>query len=313
MNTIQKIIAFTFLLFLNASCTKEFTFDSEATNSKIVVNSFVQNTKEMEVTVTKSFSVSEDSNLEELENSQVSIFKNDAFIENLVYSKNAADPIGKFSSSFIPETISDYRIEVSHPDFDNVQAKATVPNGVEIADATVKFVGGNSFNFSFTLDDPSEVNYYYMKMYFRGYEIDSLTQEKKYVLHERIEIPVAAVPDGQRYLDNGYIFKDETFGGDQVTIAGVAKYTRIPGSSIGGLPGLGGPPENVMTDSSTLFIHLQTLSEDAFKYYKSNATYLNLITVDIFGEATSLYANVENGYGIFAGIYISEIGVEVEN
>ncbi|MFK8007589.1 MAG: DUF4249 domain-containing protein [Saprospiraceae bacterium] len=313
MKMIQKIIAYTFLLLLISSCTKEFTFDSEETKSKIVVNSLVKNTKEMEVAVTKSFSVSGDAELEELENAQVAIFKNDSFVENLVYTKTTEDAIGKFSSTFIPETNSDYRIEVSHPDLETVQANATLPNGVEISDASVKFVGGNSFNFSFTLDDPAEVNYYFIKMFFRSYILDSITQEKKYLYSERIEIPVAAVPDGQRYLDNGFIFKDETFGDDKATIAGIAKYTRIPASIGGGnFPSLGGPAEEAMTDSSTLFIHLETLSENAFKYYKSNATYLNLLTVDIFGEATSLFSNVENGYGIFAGVYVSEVGVEVE-
>ncbi|MFK7772214.1 MAG: DUF4249 domain-containing protein [Saprospiraceae bacterium] len=302
MKILQKLLVLMFFLLLLNSCTREFTLDTETTKSQIVVNSLVTNKNNMEVTVTQSFPVSGDVELNELVDAQVSIFKEDVYLEDLTYSKSAEDVIGKFSTSFITEPTKKYRIEVSHPDFDEVQATTYVPQGVDIANAAAKFVGGNAFNFSFDLRDSEVTDYYYLKMYFRGYVIDTLTQTRNYLINERIEIPVTAVPDGQRYLDNGYIFKDDTFGGNENTIAGVAKYSRIPNEA----------HEEIITDSSSLFIQLETLTEDAYKYYKSNATYLNLFTVDIFGEATTLYGNVENGLGIFAGVYVSEVEVSVE-
>lgn len=313
MQSINKIIIFLFLLFSIVSCQKEFTLTPEETKKRIVVNSFLKNTNSIDVTVTESFAVTGEAEVQELKDAQVVIFENGVYKEDLIFTKNANDIIGKFSTSFIPTINDDYKIEVSHPDFDDVSSIAQVPEGVDIADASVEFVGGNAFNFSFNLNDPSEVNYYYLKMFFRGYIIDSLTQEREYVAQERIAIPVTSVPDGQQYLDNGYIFNDETFGGQGVTVAGVAKYSRIfyqtPGGS--GIP-VGGPPPEVMTDSSTLFIRLETLSEEAYKYYTSHATFLNNEIVDVFGEASSIYSNVENGLGIFAGVYVSEIGVEVK-
>lgn len=307
MKSIQILSCFILFTIFFSSCQKDLITNGEEEESKIVINSFVNNKSEMEVSVTKSFSAFEEPQIEALKDAKVSVYKDDLFLEDLIFSQTEEDLVGKFSSSFIPETVSDYRIEVSHPDYDDIRSKTQVPNGVDISNASVDFAAGNSFNFSFDINDADSTNYYFLKMYFRSYIVDSITQEKRYVAQERIEIPVTSVPDGQRYLDNGYVFKDDTFNGDNATLAGVAKYSRIPES----LPFFGGLGDDVVADSTVLYIHLETLTEDAYKYYSSHATYLNTI-LDVFGENQSIYSNVENGYGIFAGVYVDAIGVEVD-
>ena len=69
--------------------------------------------------------------------------------------------------------------------------------------------------------------------------------------------------------------------------------------------------KSIKLDTSILYIHLETLSEDAYKFHASNAIPLQ-IGIDLLDESAPVYSNVENGLGIFAGVYISEVGVEVE-
>ncbi len=310
----KKIVIINFIAIImlsNYSCIKEFTFETEETENKLVVNGFVKNTEPIELTVTRSFSLSGTSKVAALSDAAVAIFAEDIFIENLTYSQGSREALGKFSTSFIPVPSTNYRVEVSHPVFPAVEASAEVPLPRTLEDTTVKFVGGNNYNFSFTMKNTTEKPYYYLKMYFRSYILDSLTQEREYVWHHPVEIPVTAIPDGQRYLDNGYIFSGETLGTEEVTIAGVAKFNEGIISHSNELEELN-RSFDLIRDHETMIIHLETLSEDAYKYYSSQATYLNLNGLDIFGEATSLFSNVENGYGIFAGVDCSIVGVTVE-
>ena len=305
MQTILKITIILLVFFSTTSCEKEFKLDLEETDIKMVVNSLVNAQEPMSVTVTKSIAPNTEAVIEELVDAEVSIYKNEEFLEKLVYSKTDNDIIGKFTSSFIPEVDADYRIEVEQSDFGIAKSLARVPNGVDISDATVKYIGDGKYNFSFNLDDPDEENFYYLKMYFRGYKTDSVTQERIYVEEQRVELPEGIAPELQRYLGNGYIFKDESFLGNNITLAGVARFapTVLP---------FGEFKESFPRDSTTLHIHLETLSEEAYKYYSSHSLIITT-EFDIFSETATIYGNVENGLGIFAGIYVSDVGVEVED
>jgi len=230
----------------------------------------------------------------------------------MVYQKTPAMDVGEFMASFYPKIGAIYRIEAIDNDLPDASASAVMPKGVDITEVSVRYGGDNAYAFDFKLNDLPEKNYYYLKMFFQGYEIDSLTQERIDRGPFVVEIPESAIPNkAQRYIRNGYIFKDDGLNGKPIAISGIAKSgeaylsaATFPGENIDHLA-------NVILDTSILYIHLQTLSEDAYKFYSSNSTPIQNDS-GLLSESSTVYGNVEGGLGLFSGIYISEVGVAVE-
>ncbi len=298
--------------FLCQSCYKELKLDLSEEANQIVLNGLFNNTEPLSATVTKSFIFYEDVKIEALENAEVVIYENEVFKENMVYQKTPDLDIGEFTASFYPKTGANYRIEASANGLTTASAIGKMPAGVDLSNTSVQYGGDNAYAFSFTLNDLAEKNYYYLKMFFNGYELDSLTQERIDRGPFVVEIPESAIPNkAQRYVRNGFIFKDDGLNGQAITISGIAKSgeaylsaATFPGESKAHLT-------NVILDTSKLYIHLQTLSEDAYKFYSSNAGPIQNDS-DFLSESSTVYGNVEDGLGLFSGIYISEVGVTVE-
>jgi len=127
-----------------------------------------------------------------------------------------------------------------------------------------------------------------------------------------VEIPEGALPTSQRYLNNGYLFKDDGLAGNSVVIAGIAKSGIPVLSSLSFGPEIREDLKEILLDTSELYIHLETLSEDAYKFHTSNAVPLQAENIGLLNTTENVYGNVENGLGLFAGVYVSEVGVRVE-
>lgn len=312
MNQLKNIIILLFCVLFFQSCYKELVLDLSKEENKIVINALFNNTEPLSATVTKSFIFYEDVEIEELVDAEIAIYENGVFKENMVYQKTPDMDIGEFTASFIPKIEATYRIEATATGMTPAMATGAMPRtGVDLADIKVQHGGDNAYAFSFTLNDPAEKNYYYLKMFFQGYEIDSLTQERIDRGPFVVEIPEAALPNPQRYLRNGFIFKDDGVNNQALTISGIAKSGR-PQFSAANFPGESKDHlKNVILDTDTLYIHLQTLSEAAYKFYSSNASPIQDDS-DFLTESNTVYGNVENGLGLFSGIYISEVGANVE-
>jgi len=173
----------------------------------------------------------------------------------------------------------------------------------------VNFVNGNAFDVSFQYNDPPEKNYYYLQMYFKGHQINKATGEQINEDELRVEIPKGSLPEVQEYLYNGYLFKDDLFKGGAVNFSGIARSGLV--SNIFPVDFSQDKPTETIMDTTQLFIRLETLSEEAYQYKSSHAIYLQR-GLDLSVEPVSIFSNVENGLGIFAGVHISEVGVEVE-
>jgi len=305
MQNLKFILIGCLLFSMLSSCTREFTPDLEEIENKMVVNSFISNEETINVSVTKSLTPGDNFDLEELVNAKVSIYENDLLLGDLEYEKNDGDPIGYFKSNNIQAMPNKtYEVFVENEGYDDASAIAEIPQGADISDATVSFIGTNSYNYYFSINNTPEPNFYYFKLFFRAYIMDEDMGERVYVKPEIIEVPEGAIPSGQRYLDNGYVFTDESLKEGENIFTGIAKSGISPDF-------FDDKPEGIQLDTSQLFIHLETLSEDAYKFYYSHA--ISLISdTDFFSEAAPIYTNVEGGLGIFAGVYVSEVGVEVE-
>lgn len=310
MNILQKITLLISTIFLFNACYKEIKLDLQEEENKIVINALFNNQEPIAATVTKSFIFYEDAKIEELKEAEVVLYENDIFKENMVYQKTTDMDIGEFRASFYPKTNTNYRIEATALEGQTATAEGIMPEGVNLSDVKVQYGGDNNYAFSFTLNDPLPTNYYYLKMFFHG--MDTLTNQRAASGPFVVEIPEAALPNNpQRYVRNGFIFKDDGLNGKALTISGIAK-SGTPKISAPTFPGESRDYLNhIELDTDTLFIHLQTLSEDAYKFYLSNATPIQNDS-DFLSESSAVYGNVDGGLGLFSGIYISEVGVKVE-
>lgn len=309
MKNYQIIVFFLISSFLFQSCYKEITLDLSKEENQIVINGLFNNTEPLSATVTKSFIFYEDAQIEELKEAEVAIYENGVFKENMIYQKTPALDIGEFKASFYPKAEATYRIEATALGETTASAEGKMPEGVDIKDTKVQYGGDNAYAFNFTLNDPQEKNYYYLKMFFHG--IDTLTQERTDKGPFVVEIPASALPNAKRYVRNGYIFKDDGLNGKALTISGIAK-SSLPKRSTSTFSDEGEAVlDHIVLDTDTLYIHLQTISEDTYKFFSSNANAIQNNS-DFLNESSTAYGNVENGLGLFSGVYISEVGVAVE-
>ena len=299
----NKFIATTILLFLLlfTSCIKEVTPDLGETEKQLVVNSFIINNDNIRVTVTESLKPGEIFDLVEFVDAEVALFEDDIFLEILNYETFEGAAVGYFTSNFSsPSSNKEYKVIVDQDGFDQASASASIPSDPELSNASVNFIGDNAYPFSFSINNNPIAEYYYLKMFI---SLDSMVLENSgfdFSETSVVEIPEGAIPNGQRYLDNGYIFTDEFFNEGINSINGIAKAAITPNSNIFS-----------EYDQVKFHIHLESLSEEAYKFYSSHAA--NLISeTDFLTESIPVYGNIENGLGIFAGIYVSEISFDVE-
>ncbi|MFK7935427.1 MAG: DUF4249 domain-containing protein [Saprospiraceae bacterium] len=304
------ILYLLFSLFLASSCTKELKIDLSNEQSKMVVNGLINNVEPLHVSLTESFVANEDLTIKELADAEVKVYSNGQFIEQLTYESDYWNSLGAFVASFKPIPNTAYQIEIEHPDFNKASAVAQVPTAVDLEQVEVSFGGGNNYPFSFEINPPVGKQYFYLKTYFNGFTIDSVTQEHVDQGAFIAEIPNGTLPRAERYIDNGYIFQYDVDGAQPIQITGVAKL---------GLPLFQGVNltqeerairKEIQLDTTQLYIHLQTLTADAYRFYASNAKPIQQ-DADFFTESSSVYGNVENGLGIWAGIYVSEVAAEV--
>lgn len=305
------ILSLLFSSFLLTSCTKELKIDLRNEQSKMVVNGLINNTEPLHVSVTESFVANEDTKISEIADAEVNVFANGQFVEQLIYQQNSTEDVGVFVASFVPQPATDYQIEIEHPNYDPATAKAQLPPAVELEAVAVNFGGGNTYPFSFQINPPVGQQYFYLKMYFAGYVVDSITQERTYQGDFVAEIPAGTLPRAERYLDNGYIFPYDVTGTQPIQISGVAKLGNANRQGVNLTQEEQAIRDQIQLDTTQLNIHLQTLTPDAYRFYSSNAKPLQQ-DADFFTESSSVFGNIENGLGIFAGIYVSEVAAEVE-
>lgn len=299
VNNISLIII---LFAILTSCEKEFDLNIEDSDKKIVINSVFNTTEPISAEITKSSSPNGIILINELENANVSLYENNSFIENLVYQKTSSDYIGKFISITIPISGKEYTIKVDEPNFKKAEAKSYVPAKIAINSETVNHIewGGNNsgpirFNFSFILDDTDGLDYYFMTMYFPVLYVNPVTNDTTLHAYQYAEILTGNLPNSQLYVKNGLLFTDEIFNNTNYEISGTATtYAETFGDY--DLTNR----EDLILDTTNLYISLHHLSPELYYFYSSHATSLDNEN-DIYSEPTPIFSNVENGLGIFGG------------
>ena len=166
------------------------------------------------------------------------------------------------------------------------------------------------FNFSFTMDDPDVENFYFITMYMDVYKIDTISHDTNFYANQYAEILTGDFPLHQKYVQNGLIFKDNSFNGTKYSVSGTATTYADPfGDFLGG----DYEPErdSLILDTTKLYICLHNLSDDLYKYHSSFAVKLQNEN-NLYSEPSSVYSNIENGFGIVGGENIELKNIIIE-
>jgi hypothetical protein len=276
--------------------------DIEATAPLIVINASISPDTLIQVTVSRSMHILDNSPIIKLTNATVEVYEDDVLMGTLPHWKN-----GIFKGNLYAQIGKTYTIKVTNEGLPDAEAHCTVPAAPEIVDidtATTYDEYNNAemrFSLSFR-DKAGEKNYYhvfamqrysYMEYDPYSFTVDTLYQTADTVIVDTtwgIETPVERfeplwlqsediVVSQQLGNNYGVILSDELIEGQDCTLR-FSSYMYFPGE-----------------DSVTMYFYLKEITEDLYRYYYSYEEHL-YAKDDPFSEPVTVFSNVNNGLGI---------------
>ncbi|RLD60586.1 MAG: hypothetical protein DRI95_15295 [Bacteroidetes bacterium] len=286
-----------------SSCEKTINIQIPDEGRKLTVNSFFVQDSNMIVSLTKSRYILDGKfEFDPVNDANVTIFKDGDLIEKLT----EIHP-GTYQSSFILNEISSYQIEVSSNEFPNVKAESYLPEKTDIIDFSLSNQSVNEYGeqinkFSLQFkDNPDTENFYFVQVYkyviFYDWETGEETDEKF------LETQYLYSDDPNTFqewgIGEGLLVSDELLSGKEYSLSFSSySYTYYDSST----------NEN---DSTTYYVKFHTVSKDYYQYYKTLAKHKEA-TDEFFMEPVQVYNNIENGFGIFAGLSTAVDSVKVK-
>lgn len=207
-----------------------------------------------------------------------------------------------YKSTYTPLPNSNYRIEVSHPDYNNISAETYIESGVNLYDINIDSISNlDKINFKFSFDDNiNKQNYYRLKLFAScdkfdddwWYEENEVPDNDKYRGTVEMQSNDPSFPQTEIIPENGYtfigeqvVFSDALFNGQKKTISiDVDTYFKFD-------------------DCDTITIEFSTFSNDTYSYFNSLGDHRDKGELGIFGgEVIPVYTNVNNGLGVLISI-----------
>ena len=277
-------------LILLCSCEEELDISLTQKEKKIVINSFFNDNELIHVNISANQPATDKDTILFIDNACVLLYANDIFLDTLTFKGEGY----YYSDEVIPEAGMSYNLRVEVPGMttattDYSQIPVVVKGFLldtssfidKISDKEIREV---ILRFK---DIENTTNYYLLHIMWEGtwYEydadsniVDTVKRKVSYGGGQGINIPASGK----------FLFTDELFEGD--TIEKTLYFRKnLYGSGLEG-------SENVKA-----WFKLCTVSEEYYLYGKSCAEQNNSIDWSIFVEPVTVYSNVNNGVGIFAG------------
>ncbi len=315
------IIAFALLIFSFASCRKKLDIDIPETEKHIVLNGIINPDSIISVRVTKSKSVLDNNEIQNLSDADVKLFKDDEFVEELQFSD-----IGYFYSSIKPEINTNYKITADYSGLKSVSAEINLEESplINKTDTLIQMkiydygdgLSDTTYEIHFDLqykDNGGTDDYYFLSIFqlipvfdftdtgmvFTGYE--------EYSGYFDTTDPVLNKENSEFYLDgmNGRVFSDELFNGNSYTLSFTTFYQNYGGYY---------DKKNIKTEEypGMFVIKLLKVSEAIYNYIFSYNLNQNS-TEDPFAQPVQVYSNVKNGLGIFSGYTMTSDTIVMNN
>jgi len=286
MMKIYKLFFFTFFFI---SCQREIEINLQNKDSNIVINSLYCYDSLFTIQLTESRSILDSSN-HFITDANVELYENDIFIAKLLYYNNG---IYK-TSDFKAKENRTYKVKVNSENFSNIEVEDYMPKKVafyelnRINNVELDNEQGYYSNFSFKFSDNYfEKNFYEVMAICYYYDSQySFVVGKGGICKVSSDNPIFNNEgyDGRDF--KFYVFSDELFNGDNCKID--FKFKTFA---------------TIEDTTFTLFVYLNSVSENYYKYKKSLLSHLYSSENLLFylPDPIQLYTNVENGFGIFAG------------
>ncbi|HMQ59831.1 MAG TPA: DUF4249 domain-containing protein [Flavilitoribacter sp.] len=311
MNRLFPLISGFLILLLSAStCEEDLDFNQPDPAPKLVVISNFTNDRALQVQVTRSRSVLDNSPEEYISNARVWLMEGDLTLEELklVIPQNTKEGPYFTTVSSRPEVGVDYTIRVEAPGFETVEAQSSIPPKINLTAFRIDKIEMEQVpessleRYYFTVsvsfhDNPDERNYYHLILYqkINDYiELDGdtvIVDSRLYPVYFSKSINSNYIT---AHLSGGLLLEDDPLNGN---------YTFRFSADI--------DPE--MQLISKLFVDLRTVSDDYYFYYRSLSRIKDADNGGFFGDPVILYNNILNGHGNFAGFSQSQDSLLVVN
>lgn len=295
-----SLFSYVLLLFLYClvACEEPVELSEEAIAPKMVVNGTFTPSQPFQVSLTRNKDLLTNQPTEFITDASVSILNEQGvLLKELAYTDNAL--LSYYSSpNFKPTNGTAYQIEIQAPNFPTIFSQDYIPmpvalDALEIDTLLVNTSEENpayAVALTTTFSDPIGTdNYYHLQLFYKS--IDGKTNSSGFVQNtEEGLMPLTTLElqkDNPNVLidfnKNGVLFKDTSFNGEKTQLK---FYASLDKKEAGAYPKIIG--------------ELRTVSKSYYTYYTS-ITYQLANQDRPFVEPITVFTNIDNGLGIFAG------------
>jgi len=298
-NTTKSLSLYSFLLFLYClvACEEPVELSLEEITPQVVVSGMFSSHQDFQISLAKNKDLFSNQPTTFITNAKVNILNEQGgLLKELSYTDNTV--LSYYSSAnFKPKAGETYQIEIEVPDFPTIHARDYIPLPVpllalEIDTLLINTSEANhvyAISLNTMLSDPVGVNnYYHLQLFYKT--IDG-KQSSGFVDHTEEGLMPLTTLELQKdnpsllidFNENGVLFDDASFNGEKTQLK---FYATLDKTEAGAYPKIIG--------------ELRTVSESYYKYYTSLTQ--QLANQDRpFVEPITVFTNIDNGIGIFAG------------
>jgi hypothetical protein len=287
MKTYQFIIAACITIFLH-SCEKTVNVDIPYEGDKIVLNAFMRQDSFIYAQVSKTVKLSQNNNFVVPSGAVVQLYNNGVFVENML-SQNINNRTF-FKSTAAANANGIYTVKALATGLTPVEGTDTMPTKANSTGLSYTVVNGtnntNEARLKVKLNDPNNIKNYYLIRVFSADTNTASTGPRYLIDNYKVGFSIDIIaPDRSTAIFGGddiyteALFTDEQFNGKEITIN-----IKANGYGYGNYKA----------------IEVLALSRTAYRYIASiNSQFDN--QGNPFAEATIVYNNISNGFGIVAG------------
>ena len=277
----------------------------------LVLNSVVRADSIIEVNLSNSVGSFELNQIKDITDANINVFENDQFIGEMEYTfiglnegegefdyqtgeYIAIDSLYAYVLNQLPKVDSEYRFEVSHDAYENVQASTKLTKPISFVSHDISNIGDQSglYKLSFTFNDEPGEHYYRLRLINKTNQSSQFTEfQYNYPMEFETSDPSiisSSVSEGggqeEVVVSSGdALFDDVLFDGEEKTISiDFSNWYYLDDET-----------------SNSIYLELSSISKDYFDYMYSYQRQLNYYGGELFaGEPVQVFTNVQNGLGI---------------
>ncbi|MEN9303302.1 MAG: hypothetical protein RL264_1731 [Bacteroidota bacterium] len=292
----KKLILLSILSVLVMSCQKEIEFKGKSKDPVMVLNGVVENDSLFRVYLERSvfFLSSENASVKYI--SSGALLKVTNLTTGEVYTMNESTfpSPNLYEFPFITTPNTQYKIEVTHPDYPSISAEMITTAKVNLNSVDTVSVIKNQeklLKITFNWNDPTTENYYMVRV---RQDIESAEYSYTNYLYMSstdlsIDNSTNTDIDGSVYPTNTFLFTDTKFNGQQKSMEFLANYYS--------------PSDDPMNPvDEKVYCELISMNKATYLYYVSMTASLQ---TDFFSEPVKVLSNINNGFGIFGSLNYS--------